>query len=135
MRNHLVEEGYDPARIDAYLMSKGDQQRSNMQKAVISFFFTNSEFDVVPKAFNSWKEYIQKKKIIRARLQYCVNSMKNPLHGSFMRWKYGMQDAKKKYDHVAKQELIDKILADEQIIGSTESKLGRMDDAIENLAL
>jgi len=84
-----------------------------MQKAVISFFFTNSEFDVVPKAFNSWKEYIQKKKIVRARLQYCVNCLKHPLHGSFMRWKYGLSDAKKKYDHVKKQELIDKILADE----------------------
>jgi len=24
MRNHLIEEGYDPARIDAYLMNKGD---------------------------------------------------------------------------------------------------------------
>jgi len=135
MRNHLIEEGYDPAKIDAYLMEKGDVQRNNMQKSVISFFFTNSEFDVVPKAFNSWKEYLIKKKLIRQRMRYCLNNLRHPLHGYFNKWKYDLHDAKKKYDGVKKEDLIEKILADEQIIGSTESKLGRMDDAIENLAL
>lgn len=135
MRNHLIEEGYDPAKIDAYLMEKGDVQRNNMQKSVISFFFTNSEFDVVPKAFNSWKEYCMKKKLIRQRMRYCLNNLRHPLHGYFNKWKYDLHDAKKKYDDVKKEDLIEKILADEQIIGSTESKLGRMDDAIENLAL
>lgn len=130
MRNHLIEEGYDPAKIDAYLMNKGDVQRNNMQKSVISFFFTNSEFDVVPKAFNSWKEYCMKKKLIRQRMRYCLNNLRHPLHCYFNKWKYDLADAKKKYDHVKKEDLIEKILADEQIIGSTESKLGRMDDAI-----
>ena len=34
-----------------------------------------------------------------------------------------------------KAELMDKIIADENLIGSTESRLQRMDEAIENLAI
>jgi len=29
-----------------------------MQKGIIALFFQNSEFSVVPRALNAWKEYV-----------------------------------------------------------------------------
>ena len=45
-----------------------------------------------------------------------------------------MGDNMKKLDGISKQELIDKIIADENLIGSTESRLDRMGNTIDNLA-
>lgn len=45
-----------------------------------------------------------------------------------------MGDAEKKLEPLSKQELIDKIIADEQLIGSTESRLDRMGNTIDTLA-
>jgi len=45
-----------------------------------------------------------------------------------------MGDAEKKLDGLSKQELIDKIIADENLIGSTESRLARMGNSIDTLA-
>jgi len=36
---------------------------------------------------------------------------------------------------LTKQQLVDKIVADENLIGSTESRLQRMDEAIDQLAI
>lgn len=52
MKGQLVKMGYKPEQIDEYLTSKAGQQRANMQKGIISLFFKNSDFSVVPKAFN-----------------------------------------------------------------------------------
>ena len=45
-----------------------------------------------------------------------------------------MGDAEKKLEELSKQELIDKIIADENLIGSTESRLDRMGNTIDTLA-
>lgn len=36
-----------------------------MQKGIIALFFKNSEFSVVPKALNAWKDYVLNRKRIR----------------------------------------------------------------------
>ena len=45
-----------------------------------------------------------------------------------------MSDAENKLKGLSKQELIDKIIADENLIGSTESRLDRMGNSIDTLA-
>jgi len=57
--------------------------------------------------------------------------MHNPLHHYFQKWKYDFADNKKKLSTLSKQELIDKIIADENLIGATESKLGGMNNQID----
>lgn len=54
--------------------------------------------------------------------------MHNPLHIYFQRWKFELADNKKKLEDLSKQELIDKIIADENLIGATEAKLGVMNN-------
>ena len=45
-----------------------------------------------------------------------------------------MSDAENKLKGLSKQELIDKIIADENLIGSTESLLDSMGNSIDTLA-
>ena len=45
-----------------------------------------------------------------------------------------MADQTKKLSGISKQELIDKIIADENLIGSTEARLDRMGQSIDTLA-
>ena len=60
--------------------------------------------------------------------------MQHPLTLYFNKWKYDMADQTKKLAGISKQELIDKIIADENLIGSTESRLDRMGQSIDTLA-
>ena len=60
--------------------------------------------------------------------------MNHPLSVYFRKWKYDMSDADNKLKGLSKQELIDKIIADENLIGSTESRLDRMGNSIDTLA-
>jgi hypothetical protein len=60
--------------------------------------------------------------------------MNHPLSIYFRKWKYDMPDAESKLKGLSKQELIDKIIADENLIGSTESRLSRMGNSIDTLA-
>lgn len=61
--------------------------------------------------------------------------MRHPCARLFYRWKYENVDAQKRLKHLTKQQLIDKIIADENLIGATEARLSRMDDAIDHLAV
>ncbi len=63
-----------------------------------------------------------------------MNWMNHPLSVYFRKWKYDMPDAESKLKGLSKQELIDKIIADENLIGSTESRLARMGNSIDTLA-
>lgn len=60
--------------------------------------------------------------------------MNHPLSVYFRKWKYDQADAENKLKGLSKQELIDKIIADENLIGSTESRLDRMGNSIDTLA-
>ena len=60
--------------------------------------------------------------------------MNHPLATYFRKWKYDTADAEAKLKGLTKQELIDKIIADENLIGSTESRLARMGGSIDTLA-
>ena len=61
--------------------------------------------------------------------------MNHPAAWAFRKWKYQEADAKEKLKQISKNELIDKIIQDEMAIGSTQSKINRMDEAIENLSM
>jgi len=52
MRDALVRSGYSPEEIEEYLNQKAATQKNNMQKGIIGLFFQNSEFQIMPKAFN-----------------------------------------------------------------------------------
>ena len=54
-----------------------------MQKGIIALFFKNSEFSVVPKALNAWKDYVLNRKRIRRTCQMVLNRLKHPLSGWF----------------------------------------------------
>lgn len=102
-----------------------------MQKGIIGLFFKNSEFSVVPKAMNAWRDYVAQRKRVRRTCQFVLNHLKHPLAGWFQRWKFDAADSQKQMLHLTKQQLVDKIVADENLIGSTESRLQRMDEAID----
>jgi len=61
--------------------------------------------------------------------------MHHPLAHAFRKWKYDMADSQKKLLDLSKGQLVEKIIADENLIGATESKLARMDDATDHLAI
>jgi len=52
-----------------------------------------------------------------------LNNFHHPLAGWFFRWKYEAADLVSKMSHLSKQQLIDKIIADENLIGSTEQRI------------
>ena len=126
--------GYTPEFINEYLESKAAKQRSDMQKGIISLFFKNSDFSIVPKAFNHLKAFVKERKVAKARALQALNWMNHPLSTYFRKWKYDQADAENKLKGLSKQELIDKIIADENLIGSTESRLDRMGNSIDTLA-
>lgn len=106
-----------------------------MTKGVIALFFQNSEFNVVPKALNAWKDYVQQRKQVKRTALFVLNNIRHPLAGFFNRWKYDAHDSQKQLMHLSKGELMEKIITDENLIGSSESLLQRMDEAIEHLAI
>lgn len=106
-----------------------------MSKGIIGLFFQKSEFNIVPKALNTWKEFVAQRKQMREAARFVLNSMHHPLHGWFQRWKFDAADAQKHMNHLSKQQLIDKIISDENLIGATEQRITRMDEAIDHLAI
>lgn len=44
LKNFLTKQGYTPEQIEDYLQKKSEQQKGNMQRAIVSLFFKNSEF-------------------------------------------------------------------------------------------
>jgi len=106
-----------------------------MQRGIVSLFFKNSDgFNVVPKAFNQLKAFVRQRKLAKANALKVLNWMKHPLAAAFRKWKYDMADAMKSLEGLSKQDLVDKIIADENLIGSTESRLDRMGNSIDTLA-
>jgi len=59
--------------------------------------------------------------------------MNHPLFWSFRRWKYGDQIDKEQLKDMHKKDLVEKIISDELAIGSAQSRIERMDEAIEHL--
>jgi hypothetical protein len=59
--------------------------------------------------------------------------LNNPVAIYFKKWKYDKADAEKVLSKLSKRQLIDKIIADENLIGSSKSRIQRMDQAIEHL--
>lgn len=59
MKEYLMNAGYSPQAIEEYIDEKMKKQKNNMQKGIINLFFKNSDFAVMPKALNAWKDYVQ----------------------------------------------------------------------------
>ena len=104
-----------------------------MQKAVVGFFFKNSDFQIIPKAFNQWKRWLQIRRLCKHNASLVVNALNHPLFWAFRKWKFSEELGKGKLKDMTKSELIDKIVTDELAIGSAESRIQRMNDAIDHL--
>lgn len=65
--------------------------------------------------------------------QQTINALNHPLHWYFRRWKLGEVIAKDKLKDIPKKDLVEKIIQDELAIGAAQSRLERMDEALENL--
>ena len=135
LKKFLVKQGYDPEQIEAYLNEKKDLQDTNMRKAVIGFFFKNSDFEILPRAMRQWRQWIAQRKMYRKQMAFCINSMNHPLSRAFRKWKFQEAYARDKLKHLSKTDMVDKIVSDEMAIGSAESRMTRMDDAIEHLSI
>lgn len=133
MKKQLLKLGYDAKTIDAYVATKSDQQMGNMHRAVVSLIY-KKDYAYIPKAFNQWKAYVQRRKQVKLRAKQVLNWMRHPLAIAFNKWKYDMGDAESKLKGISKQQLIDKIISHENLIGSTQSRLSRMGDTIDMLA-
>ena len=133
MMDQLVKLGYSPETIQDYLEDKKGKQRSNMHRAIVSYFYKGN-YDCMQKAFNHLKAYVARKKALKLRAIQVFNWMNHPLALAFRKWKYDMADTEEKLKGLSKQQIIDKIIADENLIGSTKSRLARMGDSINMLA-
>lgn len=89
----------------------------------------------MPKAFNQLKAFVRARKLARENARRILNWMRHPLCVYFKKWKYDMADAQKKLKGLSKQDLVDKIIQDEQLLGSKKSKLDRLDHTVDNLAI
>ena len=72
LKEFLTKQGYSPQEIEDYLKKHGERQKSNMQKAVIGFFFKNSDFQIIPKAFNSWKRWLEMRRLYKRYAHFVV---------------------------------------------------------------
>lgn len=133
LREELINSGYSPEQIDEYLAKKSEQQRANMQKAVVGLFFKNTDFNIIPKALNQWKGWVRSRKRVKENARYILNCLNHPLAIYFKKWKYEKADSEKVLNRLSKKQLIDKIVADENLIGSSKSRIQRMDQAIDHL--
>lgn len=133
LRDELIASGYSPEQIDEYLAKKSEQQRANMQKAVVGLFFKNTDFNIIPKALNQWKDWVRSRKRVKENARFILNCLNHPLTIYFKKWKYDRADSEKVLDRLSKKQLIDKIVADENLIGSSKSRIQRMDQAIDHL--
>lgn len=133
LRDELIASGYSPQQIDEYLAMKSEQQRANMQKAVVGLFFKNTDFNIIPKALNQWKDWIRSRKRAKENARFVLNCLNHPLTIYFKKWKFDKADSEKVLDTLSKKQLIDKIVADENLIGSSKSRIQRMDQAIDHL--
>ena len=133
LREELINSGYSPEQIDEYLAKKSEQQRANMQKAVVGLFFKNTDFNIIPKALNQWKEWVRSRKRVKEAARYILNCLNHPLAVYFKKWKFEKADSEKVLNRLSKKQLIDKIVADENLIGSSKSRIQRMDQAIDHL--
>ena len=133
MVDQLVKLGYEPERIEEYLEEKKFIQKGNMHRALVAQMYKGN-FDYMQKAMNQWKAYVARRKAIKLRAKQILNWMRHPLSYYFRKWKYDMADSEDKLKGLSKQQLIDKIIADENLIGSTKSRLARMGDSIDMLA-
>lgn len=104
-----------------------------MQKAVVGLFFKNTDFNIIPKALNQWKEWVKSRKRVKENARYILNCLNHPLAIYFKKWKYEKADSEKVLNRLSKKQLIDKIVADENLIGSSKSRIQRMDQAIDHL--
>ena len=135
LKDFLATQGYSEEDIGQFLTKKNEQQRSQMHRAIVGLFFRNSDFEIIPKALNQWKRWVQQRKLVKQWSKYCVNAMNHPLHWAFRKWKLSEEDARAKLKNVLKKDLIKKIIDDELAIGSAQHRLERMDESIENLGI
>ena len=75
------------------MAQKTEQQKVTMHRAVVALFFKNSDFQIIPKAFNQWRRWIQMRKIVKQWSVYTVGAINHPLFWSFRKWKMHEEDA------------------------------------------
>lgn len=93
MVEQLTKMGYPAEVIQNYLDENADRQRIKMQQGIRRIFYKNSQFDIVPKAFNQLKAFVQARKLARENARRVLNWMRHPLAIYFKKWKYDMADA------------------------------------------
>jgi hypothetical protein len=64
---------------------------------------------------------------------FVINGLNHPLHFAFRQWKYADANALAKLKNVTKKDMVNKIISDELAIGSAQSRVDRMEDAIDSL--
>jgi hypothetical protein len=52
MKEQLQKLGYTQEQIEAFLAENKAKQKEMMSKGIRNIFFANSQFDIMPKAFN-----------------------------------------------------------------------------------
>lgn len=94
---------------------------------MVGLFFKNTDFNIIPKALNQWKLYVRSRKMAKENARFVLNCLNHPLTIYFKKWKFDKADSEKVLDRLSKKQLIDKIVADENLIGSSKSRIQRMD--------
>jgi hypothetical protein len=74
-----------------------------MQKAVVGLFFKNTDFNIIPKALNQWKEWVKSRKLAKENARLILNCLNHPLAIYFKKWKYEKADSEKVLDRLSKK--------------------------------
>ena len=102
MVEQLQKMGYSPEVIQNYLDENADKQRQTMHKGIRMIFYRQSQFDVLPRAFNQLKAFVRARKLARENARRILNWMRHPLAVYFKKWKYDRADAQRKLEGLSK---------------------------------
>ena len=74
-----------------------------MQKAVVGLFFKDTDFKIIPKALNQWKEWFRARKRVKDKARFILNCLNHPLAIYFRKWKYEKADSEKVLNKLSKK--------------------------------
>ena len=102
-----------------------------MKAFVIKLYFKISEFNIVPKAFNQLKAWTKTKKMYREAFETMSKFKNSHTYWAFRRWKYSHENERQAINSLSKQELIQKCIKDEQLLGSLKCEQQNKTEHIE----
>ena len=89
------------------------------------------DFDILPRALEQWKAWVNVRKLFRRFCKLTLQHVNSDVAWAFRTWKYQHEDARRALKGLTKNQLVDRCIADENLLGTLNSKLARKKENIE----